>query len=163
MLNFQNFIRSKTFKIILCGIGVLAAMLAILHVGILIGYHKATFSFGWGDNYYRTFGGSRRHFGREFPPQKDLSEAHGVAGKILSISLPTFVVEGRDNVEKVVLIKDDTVIRHFRDTLKPADLKVDDEVVIIGAPNNQAQVEAKLIRLMPPMSFRSMTGNGPRM
>ncbi len=161
-MKFQHWIRSRVFKIILCAIGGFLALLGVLHAGMVIGYRKAAFSFGSGDNYYRMFGNRHRHFGREFPFQGGISEAHGAAGKILSISLPSFTVEGRDNIEKTILIKDDTLIRRFRDAIKPVDLKEGDEVVVIGAPNGQAQIEAKLIRVVPLMPFGSRAENRPR-
>ena len=56
---------------------------------------------------------------------------------------------GWDNVEKSVLITDDTEIREFRNLIKPEDLKVNDLVIVIGSPNNTGEIQAKLIRLMP--------------
>ena len=86
-----------------------------------------------------------RGFGRE-----NFSDAHGAVGKIIKIDLPTLIITGKDNIEKVILIKDDPKIRRFNEDIKPSDLKVDDFIVVIGTPNNQSQVEAKLIRIMPP-------------
>ena len=40
-------------------------------------------------------------------------------------------------------------IKKFRDSIKAEDLKVGDFVAVIGNPNDQAGVEAKLIRIMP--------------
>ena len=53
-------------------------------------------------------------------------------------------------MEKIILVSDATIIKRFQDTIKLADLKVDDYIVVIGEPNNAGQIEAKLIRLMPP-------------
>ncbi|MFA6897827.1 MAG: hypothetical protein WC250_00240, partial [Candidatus Paceibacterota bacterium] len=77
-------------------------------------------------------------------------EAHGATGKIVSIKLPTLVVASPDSVEKVVLVGDNTEIRRFRDVIKAIDLKVDDVVVVVGSPNDSSQIEARLIRVLPP-------------
>ncbi len=131
------------------GIGGIIIALLIFQAGMFVGYRKASFSYRWGDNYHRTFG-EQQKFPFRMGPRGDFSESHGVVGKVVSIKLPTFVVEGSDNVEKVVVIKEDTIIRRFRDTLKPEDLKTGDLIVVIGSPNNQSEVEAKLIRMLPP-------------
>ncbi len=56
---------------------------------------------------------------------------------------------GNDAVEKIVLIDNTTVIRRFHDTLTAQDLQVDNGVLIIGTPNAEGKIEAKLIRVMP--------------
>jgi hypothetical protein len=58
-------------------------------------------------------------------------------------------VQDRNNIEKVILIKDDTKIQKMMFDIKASDLIVDDFVTIIGSPNNQGQIEAKFIRVMP--------------
>ena len=52
-------------------------------------------------------------------------------------------------MEKIVLVNDQTVIRRGRDNVKVSDLKVDNNLVVIGDPNEMGQIAAKLIRLMP--------------
>ncbi len=149
-MNIKEFSQSKTFKKILYGMGVVIVALLIFQGGVLVGYHKAGFSYRLGDNYHRMFGGERDKtlLGMY---RGDFTDAHGSVGKIIKINLPTFVLEGQDGVEKIISINDDTVIRQFRETIKPTDLKVNDFVVVIGSPNTQGQIESRLIRLMPPM------------
>ncbi|MCX6712101.1 MAG: hypothetical protein NT041_00225, partial [Candidatus Vogelbacteria bacterium] len=75
---------------------------------------------------------------------------HGAAGKIIKINLPTMVVLGSDNLEKVIKVDDGTLVRSFRDTIKVSDLKVGDAIVAIGGDDNDdSQIEVKLIRLLP--------------
>jgi hypothetical protein len=114
---------------------------------MFVGYRKAAFSYGWGEHYYRAFGGPRDMM-QQFP-RDGFPNAHGASGKILQLSLPTFVIEGQDGIEKVVIIKEDTIVRRFRETIKPTNLKIGDTVVIIGTPDEKSQVEAKLIRVFP--------------
>ena len=85
---------------------------------------------------------------------KDFTNSNGAIGRIANVNLPTLTIENTDGVEKIILIKDDTVVRRFRETVKADSLKIGDFVVAIGTPNNNAQVEAKIIRIMPnPESF----------
>ncbi len=56
------------------------------------------------------------------------------------------LVKGKDDVEKMVLVSDKTEISRGRQTVRIDELKIDDSVVIIGSPNEQGQIEAKLIR-----------------
>ena len=130
---------------------VIAVMILIFQAGIFVGYKKAEFSYRFGDNYYRTFGGNKDDFGQGFlRGGKDLLGGHGAVGNIVRVSLPTFVVAGPDKVEKVVLVNSDTVFRKFRDGIDAKDLKVGDFVTILGSPDDKGQVVANLIRIMPP-------------
>lgn len=143
-------LKSKNFRRVLVAVGSLILALVIFQVGMFVGYQKASFSYGWGDNYRQTFGG-HDSFGmmRGLPPPDDFPSANGAIGKIIKINLPTFVVIGPDNVEKVVLVSNDTLIREFRSEIQATNLKVNDEVVAIGSPNSSSQIEAKLIRVLP--------------
>jgi hypothetical protein len=76
-------------------------------------------------------------------------EANGTFGQILKIEGNNIVIKSRNDVEKVIVVNDQTVIKSFDQTVKVSDLKTDDSLVVIGAANNQGQIEAKLIRLMP--------------
>lgn len=127
--------------------GVIIILLVVFGAGMFVGTKKANFSFRWAENYHRNFGGPRGGF---FGPinGRDFIDAHGVFGQIIKIDGSTLIVSGRDNTEKIVLIKDDTTINGPQNNLKLADLKVNDYIVIIGNPNNAGQIEAKLIRLM---------------
>ncbi len=156
-MDIKKAIQSKNFSRVLIGLGSLLAAALIFQAGVAVGYRKAAFSFSWGDKYYRSFGGPRGQFAPGMP-RGGFPDAHGSSGRVITIDLPTLVIQDRDGVEKVVLIKDDTVIRRFRDTVRPEDVKVDDLAVIIGEPNDESQIEAKLIRLMEP---GSMMGPGP--
>jgi hypothetical protein len=147
--DFKELAESKSFRGILMGIGISVVLLLVFQAGMFVGFRKAAFSYKFGDNYYRAFGDrGPKPFEGKF--RDGLIEGHGVVGKIVSIKLPTFVVSGPDELEKVIVINDDTRIRRFDDTLKDTDLKVDDFTVILGNPNESSQIEAKLIRVLPP-------------
>lgn len=164
-MNNNNFFQSKNFKKILYGVGIAIAVLLIFQAGMFVGYKKASFSYRWGDNYYRAFGGhrggERMIVGRMMDSfrGKDFTNSSGAIGRIASINLPTLTIENADGIEKIILIEDDTAIRRFRETVKADELKIGDFVVAIGAPNDNAQVEAKIVRIMPnPENFIGTAG-----
>lgn len=143
-MDIKNIINKNVLYVILAFI----LALLIFQFGMFVGYKRAEFSFGWGDKYFSTFGERQ---GPHIPglPGDDLSNSHGISGKIIKIELPNLVVEDQDKVEKMIVINDDSSIKKFREDLKSTDLQVGEFVVVIGSPNDNSQVEAKLIRLMP--------------
>ncbi|PIR91580.1 hypothetical protein COX74_00130 [bacterium (Candidatus Gribaldobacteria) CG_4_10_14_0_2_um_filter_41_16] len=147
-MNIDKIFQSKTFKIILAAIGGLMIILLVFKTGMMVGFQKANFSCHWSDNYHQNFGGPRGGFPGGFG-DRDFIEANGSVGQIIKIATSTLVIRGRGNVEKVVLIKADTVINQLKETITINELKTDDMVVVIGEPNNDGQIEAKLIRVMP--------------
>jgi len=148
-MDLNNFFQSKAFKITLGVIGGIIIFLLIFSIGMFVGFKKANFSYRWGENYHQNFGGPREGLFRDFRGE-DFIAAYGAAGQIIKIDGSTLVVKGRDNVEKIVLLADSTVIKRFQETIKATDLKVDDFVVVIGEPNDSGQVGAKFIRVLPP-------------
>ena len=146
----NEFLRSKSFRRIVYGIGAVLVVLIIFQAGEYVGYRKAGFSYHLGDTYYRAFEGPGMMRGT--PPffEHEFPAAHGAAGKVLSVNLPTFVLDGSDGVEKVVVISDDTVVRHFRDDTASTSITAGDFVIVLGDPNEASQIEAKLIRVIPP-------------
>ena len=137
---------SKVAFRVLVGIGIIIVAMLIFSAGISVGFHKASFGRAWGENYERNFGmrPDRPMFGEDNFPN-----ANGAIGKIIKITLPNIIVQDKDNTEKVIVIKDDTKIQKMMSAVKGSDLAIDDFVIIIGSPNDQGQIEAKLIRVMP--------------
>jgi hypothetical protein len=142
--------QSKIFLGIICGIGAFIILLLVFKAGTMVGVRKADFSCRWSDNYHQNFGGPREGFMKGFG-DRDFIDANGTTGQIIKIDGSTLVIKGRNDVEKVILLKEDTTISGPTDKLKSTDLKIDEYVVVIGEPNAQGQIEAKLIRLLPPM------------
>lgn len=171
-MSIKDGLRSKLFKRSLLVLGIIILALVIFQAGLFVGYRKAAFAYGWGDNYYRVFG-ERKNKGdkdRGFPGFMmggrmgdrrgflggDFSNSHGVIGSIVKIDLPTLVIAGSDKVEKIIVLKDSSVINRWRETIKAADLKVGDVIMVVGSPNAQSQIEAGLVRVMPMMPVQLM-------
>ncbi len=140
----------KMFKSIIYTLGVLFIAFSIFQAGMFVGFHKGSFRNDWDDNFSRNFGpvynGGMRMMDN-FP--ENSPNSHGSIGKIIKVEFPTLIVEDRNNIEKVILVTDDTQVRQMREEGTKDDLKVDSSVVVIGSPNDQGQIEAKLIRILP--------------
>jgi hypothetical protein len=150
-MDINKLFQSKVFKGAVLGIAAVLIFLVGFRVGLTVGARKADFSYHWGENYHRNFGGPRGGFMmmKDFG-DRDFIEANGAFGQIIKIDGPTLVIKGRNDVEKIILLKEGAVIKRFMETIKPMDLKLDDHIVVIGEPNDAGQIEAKLIRIIPP-------------
>lgn len=147
-MELNKFFQSKGFKLsvlIICG---LIIVLTAFWAGLFIGFRQARFSFAWGENYHRNFSGPKRMLPFDFNA-RNFIPPHGVFGQIIKIDGSTLVIKGADAIEKLVTVNENTIIQKFRDQIQLNDLKVDDEIVVIGEPNDLGQIEAKLIRLLP--------------
>lgn len=145
----NKFFQSKVFSGFIGGVAGLLLILVVFKAGEVVGSRKADFSCRWGGNYHRNFGGPEGGFFMGFD-DRNFIDANGTFGQIIKIDGLNYVIKGRDDMEKVILINDGTIIKRLRDTIKTSDLKVDDYIVVIGEPNDVGQIEAKFVRLMPP-------------
>jgi hypothetical protein len=144
------------------GLLVIAVIVLIFGIGILVGEKKARFSYLWAEQYHRNFAGPQGGFfddWRSFP-RGDFIESHGTFGEIIELQVNGFVIKGEGDVEKIIVITDQTIIQKGREVIKRENLEVGNWVVIIGSPNEEGQIEAKLIRIFngelegSPMPFR---------
>lgn len=152
IMNDNQFFQSKIFRVATWMIAGLILLLLVFKIGLSIGYKKAGFSYRWGENYHRNFAGPRGGFFNNFKNgfgDRNFINAHGIFGSIIKIEGNAIIVKSRDDVEKIILVKDNTTITRFRDKAQLSDIKVDDNIVIIGEPNEVGQIEAKFIRVMP--------------
>lgn len=163
-MDLNKIFQSKSFKSVIFGIIVFIIFLFIFKVGMFVGGIKAKFSYRWAESYHKNFAGPRGGFFGDWQrfPAGDFISGHGVFGQIIKIDpltssgqVATLIIKGQGQVEKIVLVKDSTIIQRFRDTIKLSDLKIDDYIIVIGEPNDAGQIEAKFIRLAPPRPISS--------
>jgi hypothetical protein len=147
-MEFKQFFQSRKFKIIVAIIFAVIVMLLVFQVGFFVGYKKVSFSYQWGENYYKNFAGPRGGFMNDFGG-KQMMAPHDVFGTIMKNENSLLLVRGVDNVEKMVLMDNDTIINRFRDKIGPNDLKVNDKIIVIGSPDDSGRIEAKFIRVVP--------------
>jgi len=131
-------------------IAVVIGVLLVFQVGVFIGYRKALFSYRGGERVIGMMEG-----GRNMMYVNGYSPSHGAIGKIVSVSLPTFIVAGPDNNEKTVLISDDTTIRRYRDNASTSAIAPNQFVLVLGDPDDSGTIEARFIRIMPPTALTS--------
>lgn len=135
-------------KWVILGLVSFIIIVLIFSTGVKVGTLKARYSYRWADNYHKNFAGPRGGFlgdWRKFPAG-DFIGGHGAFGEIIELNDSSFIIKGRENIEKVIVITKDTVIKKGRETVLD-ELKVGDQVTIIGSPNEDGQIEAKLIRV----------------
>jgi len=149
-MDINKILQSKAFTGVIIAVIALIILLLGFKLGSIVGAKRANFSCRWSDNYHRNFGGPQNGFLGGIG-DKDFIEANGTFGQIIKTDSSNIVIRGRNDIEKTILINDETVIKSLQKTVKPSDLEVDDMVVVIGEPNNSGQIEAKLIRVMPPL------------
>ncbi len=156
-MDIKNLVQSNKYKVILISLAALAVLFLTFAAGMRVGFHKATFSYQWGENYHKNFtgprGGMLRGMFRDFEG-KDFIDSHGASGQILNINPSTdsgqaeMVIKGQDGVEKIIVFKEDVAVSRFRETIKPSELNVDDYITVIGSPMTDGKVEAKFIRIL---------------
>lgn len=152
-MNFNHLFQSKRTRILLVFIGTFIILLLAFEAGVIVGYHKASFSDRWGGNYSRLFGERHEESMPGLPSDSRFSSAHGASGKVIRVELPVFTLADQDGVEKNILVRESSIVRRFRDTVSARDIHPDDFAVVIGSPNDDGQIEARFIRLltmMPP-------------
>ena len=149
-MDINQVFQSKMVKGLLLALGALFILLVGFKLGLIVGERKAEFSGHWGENYHRNFGGPKRGFMEQFG-DREFIDASGAFGEILKIDGNTLTVNGKDDVEKIILVTEKTVINRLRDKISVADLRANDSIVTIGEPNADGQIEARLIRVMPPV------------
>jgi hypothetical protein len=144
-----EFLKSKKFKWVVIVFGVFVIAFASFTAGIFVGYNKARFSYDWGEHYDRNFGGPAHGiFGPQ--PGSQFMNAHGASGMVLAVEVAssTFILRGPDNMEKTVFVSSSTALQTGRTVIHLSDLHAGDSVLVIGAPNEQGQIEARLVRVL---------------
>ena len=124
-------------------------LLLAFQAGMHVGYRKAFFSIKSGDRFLGMFEGGEKPRMMMRLPLEDSSAGHGAVGKVVSVSLPNFVMATSDNAERTIEIATGTVVRRFRTTVAPNDIHADDYAVVLGDPKDTGEIRARFIRLMP--------------
>ena len=160
MPKLNELVQSKTLMAVVFLFAVFIILLFVFKLGIMVGERKAEFSCAWGENYQRNFGGPKQGFFGNLPPKaldRQLMPTGSAAGPIIQVNISTsssqtatLVVQGQDEIERQVLVDEKTIIKRYREDIEASDLKTGEFVVVIGKPNDQGQIQAELIRVMPP-------------
>ncbi len=156
-MNFKEIAQSKMFKGFIIGIVTFLVLIIVFQAGVFVGFKKANFSQRLGENYGRIFGNEKRSAIRDGifkgMPFDNLPGGHGAVGAVIKVSSSTIVVSEPNNIEKIVLLDTETIIRKAREEIQFEDIIIGDFVSIIGQANSLGEIEAKLVRVMPPPPF----------
>ncbi len=142
----KNILGSNFLKWLVIAMTGLIILLLVFQLGLSVGYRKANFAFRWADNYKRDFGGPRIGM-LGFYTGNDFMYGHGVSGTIAKISGNSVIVKTQDNTEKIINVDQDTVLNQAGTYIKLQDLQPDAQIVVIGNPNQDGTIEAKIIRV----------------
>jgi hypothetical protein len=153
-MNTSEFLRSSKFKAILYLLAVLLGAALIFEGGVMVGYHRAAFSYQWNTNYFRDDRDPRSFF-TVFSHDSDDPNPHGAIGQVVSVNLPQFMVKGPNSPEQVVVIGPGTSLRRFHGDGTSTDLKAGQQVIVIGSPDDQGEIRASFIRILPPLPTSS--------
>lgn len=139
--------KDRTISIIVLSV---VGGLIIFKLGMFAGYHKALFSYQ-SDNRHFMFSSSGVAGGMMLPApgfaREEFSTSHGATGRVVSVSLPTFVIASPDNKERTIMVGDRTMVRRFQNTVPATDIRADDFTVVLGNPDDAGRIQAKFIRL----------------
>ena len=153
-MGLKEIFKPAHFNKLLIILAAAVVLLFVLSLGVFVGHEKERFSQRWGENYYRNIMGPAGRAGG--PGRMDFDRrgfsAHSGLGQIIKIEDNAIIVQARGDIEKTVLVTVQTVLVKNRQNIDLADLMIDDKVAVIGRPNNQGQIEARLIRVLPASS-----------
>lgn len=148
-MNTHEIEQSPVVRIIIFVLAGLIVIIAVFKMGMDAGYHRALYAAHMADNFQRTFVDPHAHslFDQHLPPS-----GHGAFGEIVSVTIPTFVVADRTRIEQTIHVSSSTIIRKFTSDVPVDSLQPGENVVVLGSPNDQGQIDAQLIRIIPPVT-----------
>jgi hypothetical protein len=150
---------SKKIQIAVLLVGVFFIALVSFSVGVAVGFKKARFSYKFGENYERNFiggpPGSMGMMGDRGPRDmmrgfegRGFRNGHGIAGTVISIADSKIIIKDRDGQENTISVGDRTLIKRGQDTIGINDLKNDEQIVVMGKPDDSGTIDADLIRVL---------------
>ena len=162
--------KSRKFKIAALAVGVVIVALVSFAGGVAVGFMKARFSYKFGENYERNFvggpfqgqgmtGGRGSQGMMRGSGGGGFRNGHGIAGSVISVSGNTIVIKDRNGQENTITVSDQTLIKSGQNTIKAADLKQDEQVVVMGQPGDNGTVNADLIRVFDNANINNSNTN----
>lgn len=80
---------------------------------------------------------------------------HGATGTIQEIAEPRIVIRTRDGKLQTIVVDADTRFDKNFQNISMKDLKINDTVIVLGSPDSEDQITARLVGLIDPsMPFR---------
>jgi uncharacterized protein DUF5666 len=98
-------------------------------------------------------------FARGQPRDLGSRTGHGAIGVIESIDGQRITIQSRDGKLETILVNDDTRFDKNLQKISFTDLKLKDQIVVLGSPNDDGEINARLIGLIEPSNSRFFFGN----
>jgi uncharacterized membrane protein len=152
----SNFLESKKVRTLLWVLVGLIVLCVVFGLGLAVGYGRAGFGMGFDRNYYRNFYGGFPGDMTSPGPQA----MHGSVGTVIDIATSTITVKDQKENEESIELSSGTVIRENNDDIMFGDIKIGDQIAVIGDPNQSGQVIARFIRIFPASSSIPMASPG---
>ena len=155
---FQELKGKKWLVWVLVAAGELALLLLVFRIGEVIGVNRANFDTAWGQNYVRFFGQPRPGFFEEVGELPPPIPAFGNTGVVLTVGQNMLVMQDNRMNEKTIAISSSTTIREGTGTIDLNNIPAGANIVVIGAPSKQGEINARFIRVFPEETDSSSTG-----
>ncbi len=148
--SFKEMIRHPHTQKFLKILSVVLIAIFVFSLGMAVGFFKGQFSERWDKHYMEVLGGPRSPLS-VFSDRDDRAPTpHGTAGQIISYNNGQIMVKGPGDIEDVVIISPNTVIRQAHQQGTTTDIKSGSWITAIGLPDESGRLVASFIRIMPP-------------
>lgn len=138
---------NKWLRYGLIGLGSLTLAVLVFAAGFAAGRWSAS-----------SFGPFARVQQREF----NFRSGHGAIGMIQTIDGQKITIQSRDGKLETILVNNDTKFDKNFQQISFSDLKLNDTIVVIGSPNDEGEINARLVGLVDPGTFRLPGKNFPQ-
>jgi hypothetical protein len=78
------------------------------------------------------------------------NKKRGLLGDVIKTEADKITIKGADGQEKAVITNDQTKIKKQGSDIKITDIKTGDRIMVVGKPNDQGVITAKMIKVMAP-------------
>lgn len=130
--------RSRLLIGLITGVILALIVVGVFFIGVMVGAKRENRLFPFWE---------KRNIFHDYVPNK--LDGHGVAGVVDSIGSNTLVVKDRTGALKTILVDNETKIRRNRLSTSFSDLKVDENVIVLGNPEEkEGAIKAKIIRVI---------------
>lgn len=153
MKDILEIIRSKTFQKVIVSLAMFLLLILVFSAGVRVGHRRTLFAYRFNEQHFGPFGGPPGFPGEGPFPElrgKRFLISRGAFGTIADIdSSSSVLLVASSEGEKTVSVASDTLIVAGRHPAVFSDLRVADRVVVIGRPDEDGNIRAKIIRIQP--------------
>ncbi len=144
MERFRVFVANKWLRYGLIALGGLFVLTLVFGAGFVAGR--------WSASPFRAL---------PLTARRDLTfkSGHGAIGMIRAIEGQKITIQSRDGKLETVLVSNDTQFDKNFKKISYSDLKINDPIVVIGSPNEDGEIDARLVGLIDPTTIRFPSRN----